>query len=221
MHAFAALTGTPVEPARLAVPRHRRGPRVSDELPLVMAADDLDAAEGVLVDLGRDRDFRRARKGSGASFGKGVPRAHVQAAHQELVQQLDVFRVDADADLAALLRDELRGSIDEYERLKARHGALDFLDLLLRARNLVHDRDDVRRDFQERFDCLFVDEFQDTDPLQAEILLLLAAGRSGRARLDARPARPGQAVHRRRPEAVDLPLPPRRREHLSPGLRAA
>jgi ATP-dependent exoDNAse (exonuclease V) beta subunit len=104
-----------------------------------------------------------------------VSRSEVQQAHERLVQQLDGFRLDADADLAALLRDELQGAIDEYERLKARHGALDFLDLLLRARNLVHDQDPVRRDFQQRFDCLFIDEFQDTDPLQAEILLLLSA----------------------------------------------
>ena len=34
---------------------------------------------------------------------------------------------------------------------------------------------EVRRSFQQRFKRLFVDEFQDTDPLQAEILLLLAA----------------------------------------------
>ena len=33
----------------------------------------------------------------------------------------------------------------------------------------------MRRDLQARFTHVFVDEFQDTDPLQAEILLLLAA----------------------------------------------
>ena len=33
----------------------------------------------------------------------------------------------------------------------------------------------MRRSFQRRFKRMFVDEFQDTDPLQAEILLLLAA----------------------------------------------
>ncbi len=33
----------------------------------------------------------------------------------------------------------------------------------------------LRRGFQERFTHIFVDEFQDTDPLQAEILLLLAS----------------------------------------------
>ena len=39
--------------------------------------------------------------------------------------------MDADADLAALLQQELRGAIDRYEQLKAAAGALDFLDLLL------------------------------------------------------------------------------------------
>ena len=52
---------------------------------------------------------------------------------------------------------------------------LDFLDLLLVARDLVRDNADVRADLQQRFTHIFVDEFQDTDPLQAEILLLLAA----------------------------------------------
>jgi ATP-dependent exoDNAse (exonuclease V) beta subunit len=90
--------------------------------------------------------------------------------------QLDGFRLDADADLAAGLQQELREAIRRYEELKARAGALDFLDLLLKARDLVKGNQSVRRGFQARFTHLFVDEFQDTDPLQAEILLLLAAG---------------------------------------------
>src|SRR5207253_512090 len=45
----------------------------------------------------------------------------------------------------------------------------------LRARDLVRGNAGVRRELQRRFTHLFVDEFQDTDPLQAEILLLLAA----------------------------------------------
>ena len=39
----------------------------------------------------------------------------------------------------------------------------------------MRDNAGVRRGFQARFTHIFVDEFQDTDPLQAEILLLLAA----------------------------------------------
>ena len=72
--------------------------------------------------------------------------------------------------------------------------------------------------FPERFTRIFVDEFQDTDPLQAEILLLLAADESSLDRSNPTGGPPGparRAVHRRRSEAVDLPLPPRRRRHLS------
>ncbi len=171
VHAFAALT---------AKASSTRDNLYLDTAPARRASDELrnpddDTAEAVLVDLRRNRDFRRVRKGSGANYGKGVIRSDVHTAHQALLLALDTFAADADADLAALLRDELRGSIDRYERLKMRHGALDFLDLLLRARNLVRDRDEVRREFQQRFARIFVDEFQDTDPLQAEILLLLAA----------------------------------------------
>jgi len=149
--------------------------RASDELPMLIDADDLDGAEALLVDLSRDRDFRRARKGYGPNFAKGLSRAATYEAHQELVLQLDVFKRDADADLAALLRDELRGSLDLYGDLKRRRGELDFFDLLHSARNLVHGHDAVRARLQARCARIFVDEFQDTDPLQAELLLLLTA----------------------------------------------
>src|SRR5262249_21942165 len=41
--------------------------------------------------------------------------------------------------------------------------------------NLVLGDRDVRKLLQDRFSHIFVDEFQDTDPVQAEILLLLSA----------------------------------------------
>jgi ATP-dependent helicase/nuclease subunit A len=49
------------------------------------------------------------------------------------------------------------------------------LDLLIKARDFLRNNEDVRHDLQSRFSHFFIDEFQDTDPLQAEILLLLAA----------------------------------------------
>ena len=84
--------------------------RASDELPRLIEAGDLDGAEALLIDLCRDRDFRRARKGYGPQFAKEFSRAATYEAHQELVLQLDIFKRDADADLAALLRDELRAA---------------------------------------------------------------------------------------------------------------
>lgn len=63
--------------------------------------------------------------------------------------------------------------IATYEKVKARHRAVDQVDLLLRLRDLLRDRLDVRAEYQALFDHVFVDEFQDTDPLQAEIVLYL------------------------------------------------
>jgi ATP-dependent helicase/nuclease subunit A len=136
---------------------------------------DADGLEAALVDLAADRDFRRPRKGSGKFYYKEIARTAVLSAHAELGAALDAFKRAADADLAALLHDELRGAIAYYEALKQRAGALDFVDLLVRARDLICHADTVRAAFQQRFTHLFVDEFQDTDPLQAEILLLLVA----------------------------------------------
>jgi ATP-dependent exoDNAse (exonuclease V) beta subunit len=99
----------------------------------------------------------------------------VTRARDQLQAELSRFETDANADLAALLRQELRACGQKYEQAKAKAGALDFLDLLLKARNLIRDNGGVRQTFQQRFKRVCVDEFQDTDPLQAEILMLLAA----------------------------------------------
>jgi ATP-dependent helicase/nuclease subunit A len=68
----------------------------------------------------------------------------------------------------------LQGFRVEYAAEKRRRGVLDFEDLLLCARGLVRDDLAVRRDLSRRIDMLCVDEFQDTDPLQAELVLYLA-----------------------------------------------
>lgn len=75
---------------------------------------------------------------------------------------------------AAIAANWLQGYVKMFRELKAREGALDFDDLLLTTRNLLRDRPAVRAYFQDRFDAILVDEFQDTDPLQAEIVFFLA-----------------------------------------------
>ena len=97
------------------------------------------------------------------------------ARRDDLLRWIEEFRQRADADLAAALREEMRGLVDEYDQRKQRAGKLDFVDLLIHVRDLVRDQPEVRGYLQKRFTHLFIDEFQDTDPLQAEILLLLAA----------------------------------------------
>jgi ATP-dependent exoDNAse (exonuclease V) beta subunit len=60
-----------------------------------------------------------------------------------------------------------------YERVKVEHEVVDYLDLLIKLRNLLRGNLDARRFYQGLFDHLFVDEFQDTDPLQCEIVCYL------------------------------------------------
>lgn len=147
----------------------------ADASPAAGGASDADGWEARFVDVSRDRNFSKARHGRGPGYKSGVPRQRVIEAYESLKALIDQFRLDADADLAAALQQELAGAVQGYADLKARHGALDFLDLLLKARDLVRNDANVRRGFQRRFTHIFVDEFQDTDPLQAEILLLLAS----------------------------------------------
>lgn len=60
-----------------------------------------------------------------------------------------------------------------YEQVKQSYGLVDHVDLMLQLRNLLRDNPSVRGDYQALFDHVFVDEFQDTDPLQAEIVFYL------------------------------------------------
>ena len=140
-----------------------------------VAKRDHDRVEASLIELAHNRYFRDARKGSGREYRSGLRREEVWCAREKLQATLAAFEQDANADLAAALRSELRSCVRAYEAAKAKAGALDFLDLLLRCRDLIRGHSEVRASFQERFKRIFVDEFQDTDPLQAEILLLLAA----------------------------------------------
>ncbi len=65
--------------------------------------------------------------------------------------------------------------IERFLSKKRALNAVDFDDLLLGTRNLLREHNDIRRHYQDRFEALLVDEFQDTDEVQAEIISLLAA----------------------------------------------
>jgi len=66
-----------------------------------------------------------------------------------------------------------------YERMKRERGVLDYLDLLVKARDALRGSESVRGYFRRRFRLVLIDEFQDTDPLQVEIAELLTGGAPG------------------------------------------
>ncbi len=61
-----------------------------------------------------------------------------------------------------------------YEELCQRFGLVDFAELLLRAFELLHNNELLRARYQQRFQHILVDEFQDTNAIQYEWLKLLA-----------------------------------------------
>jgi CRISPR-associated exonuclease Cas4 len=68
---------------------------------------------------------------------------------------------------------ELDGILASYEAFKRRAAVLDFDDLLFTCRDVLRAYPQVRAAAAERFSRILVDEFQDTDPQQAEIIFLL------------------------------------------------
>ncbi len=134
---------------------------------------DYDGLEFSLADLARRWSWNR--KGLKKTTFESLSRDDVLARRDSAKSELDAFLKRSNADLAPLLQEALQPVLAAYQELKAGSGRVDFLDLLIKARDLVRSNRGVREELQKRFTHYFVDEFQDTDPIQAEILLLLAA----------------------------------------------
>jgi ATP-dependent helicase/nuclease subunit A len=151
-----------------AAARERAAPRDYDALEAALCAQRVSDTKGPWT-----------WRGSGKTFAPGILRSEVIQRRDRVREKIARFAGRADADLAACLWADLRPVVARYEVLKKRIGALDFLDLMLGARRMLIEHDEVRADFQSRFTHLFLDEAQDTDPLQVDIVLLLSADDPG------------------------------------------
>ncbi|MFO0905739.1 MAG: UvrD-helicase domain-containing protein [Pirellulales bacterium] len=69
----------------------------------------------------------------------------------------------------------LAGANARYDQLRKRSGGLNYQDLLICAADLLRDKPAIRQYFRRRYTHLFVDEFQDTDPVQAQVMMYLSA----------------------------------------------
>lgn len=188
-------------------------------LPLLTLADQVQRA-GDRSDRDHEQiearlwEFKRPeRLGGGRTKEQVRLRKELIELFERLDQQIAQFRDHSGAQLAALLQRELRGCVDAYEHEKQVVGHLDFMDLLLKTRSLLTTNRRVRAELQQRFTHVFIDEFQDTDPLQAEILLLLCSDDAEETRFDEiRPVSgklfvvgdPKQSIYRFRRAEVEL-----------------
>ncbi len=112
-----------------------------------------------------------------------------------------------------LMESFLPGAVSHYSRLRREEGLLTYADLLMGAAGLLRDFPEVRSYFQSRYTHLLVDEFQDTDPVQAEIMLYLAGDdpeETDWTRLRPRPGSlfvvgdPKQSIYRFRRADIDV-----------------
>ncbi len=73
------------------------------------------------------------------------------------------------------LREEIGDIAKRYTSRKQTNGMMDFDDLLVLWLKLMREQDDLRELYQRRFQFVLVDEYQDTNRLQADLIDLLGA----------------------------------------------
>jgi DNA helicase II / ATP-dependent DNA helicase PcrA len=70
---------------------------------------------------------------------------------------------------------EINALADQYETYKRERGVLDYDDLLFRLGELMNLHENVRRRLSDTYRYIMIDEYQDTNVIQAELVRLLAA----------------------------------------------
>jgi len=77
---------------------------------------------------------------------------------------------------AARDRIELARAVQVFRRLKRDLGVIDFGDQIELAMRVATEHPEVGRDFRDRFGCVLLDEYQDTDVAQARLMQALFGG---------------------------------------------
>ncbi|MDW7670262.1 MAG: UvrD-helicase domain-containing protein [Bacillota bacterium] len=112
-----------------------------------------------------------------------------------------------------IITEFLLAAVAWYSEVRRKNGWINFQDLLLLTAALLRDNPEVRRYFQQKYQCLLVDEFQDTDPIQAEIVFFLTGTDVAETNWQQLVPRPGslfvvgdpkQSIYRFRRADIDL-----------------
>ena len=143
---------------------------------IVSWVDGLDALDGdelerLLVSGSR----AKTNKGVGSDANWGGEKQRVKDLQDSYNETLDTAKLSLRTDALLGLLPRIEQFVREYAEDRKRRGKADFDDLLFWARDLLRDSEPARRYFRRRFRTVLIDEFQDTDPVQAELALLLTS----------------------------------------------
>ena len=152
--------------ANLALREYGRRIGLSPSFTIMDRADGEDAIQLLRAEMGlNNKDKRFPRKQTVAEiFSMALNK---QQTILELIER----------DYAHLYEslDDLLRLYERYVQYKASKTLLDYDDLLTRLKDLLADHEEVRRRLSEIYRFIMVDEYQDTNHLQARIIRLLAA----------------------------------------------
>jgi ATP-dependent helicase/nuclease subunit A len=118
---------------------------------------------------------RLAARNKGVASAWAGWKGEVVAALDEAQSACDAAASRAIGAAMALVGDALGELAVGEARRRQREGHLQYHDLLVLACELVRRHPEVRAALHDEYRFLFVDEYQDTDPLQAELVTMIAA----------------------------------------------
>ena len=162
----------------------------------------------------RGRKFPSPNKGRKDNWPEGFKQAYVDRAKAAI----DRFERDVSVITDRVLT-RLGAEIAQYTlsdaSARCAEGRLEFHDLLVLARQVLRTHRSVRAKYHAAFDHLLIDEFQDTDPLQVELAVRIAADPDHDTatpwdEVDVAPGRlffvgdPKQSIYRFRRADIDL-----------------
>jgi ATP-dependent helicase/nuclease subunit A len=141
-----------------------------------------------LVDVSRVNDFWERKD----PYKAGTPNAdEMESTAMRAFRLLGQLRRVDEALIRDLL-DVLQPFAESVREHVRREGVLTYDDLLVLARDLLRDVPAVRDQERSRFDAILVDEFQDTDPIQYDIVFFLCGGDAVLGDPYARPLEPNR-----------------------------
>ncbi|MBY6200543.1 UvrD-helicase domain-containing protein [Maritalea mobilis] len=120
------------------------------------------------------RVLRQSKRGAPTPEGYDALAAAVMEAANALPRHPGPL-ADAQAHLTALVTGAQQ-VLSAYDEAKRKAGLIDYADMIAEAESLLRTRPEILRSVLGEIDCVVIDEFQDTNPVQFALLWRLARG---------------------------------------------